>query len=254
MSITPHILIATPVAGGVVSHDFMHGMNALRSHIDSLGWKADFISQPDGLVTRSRNAFASLVLRTDKYTHLLMIDADVIVDPKGVERIVRSGHDVVGCSVPLRNINWDRLGEHLLGHPGSTAEELRAIATDYAVWFEPGQKVVDGFVSVRAIGSAVMLISKAALAHISQSGLVQFAERGLHTADLQESGWTFFDTYVDSDGNYLSEDYALCDRWRKLGGHVWADLISSTRHIGPVTILGDISTSLSAAQALEINK
>lgn len=249
----PRLLVATPVAGGVVSHDYMHGVNAVRDHLDSLGWSTDVISQPDGLVTRSRNAFASLVARSEKYTHLLMLDADVMVDPAGVERIVRSGHDVIGCSVPLRNMNWDRAAEHLLAHPDATAAELRAIGTDYAVWFEPEQQVVDGFVPVRAIGSAVMLISRAALQRVSASDLVQYAERGLHTADLRDDGWTFFDPYVDADGSYLSEDYAFCDRWRRLGGRVWADLKSKTRHIGPVTILGDIAASLAAAQALNTN-
>lgn len=246
----PHLLVATPVAGGVVAHDYMHGVHAVRQHVESLGWSMDFISQPDGLVTRSRNAFGSLVARSTKYTHLLMLDADVMVDPAGVERIVRSGHDVVGCAVPLRNMNWDRAGEHLLAHPEATAAELRAIGTDYAVWFEPEQQVVDGFVPVRAIGSAVMLISRAALQQVAESDLVQFAQRGLHTADLRDDGWTFFDPYVDTDGSYLSEDYAFCDRWRRLGGQVWADMRSKTRHIGPVTILGDISASIAAAQLL----
>lgn len=245
-----HLLIATPVAGGIVAHDYMHGMNALRARLESLGWGMDFVSQPDGLVTRSRNAFASLALRSSKATHLLMIDADVLVDPAGIERLVRAGHDVSGCSVPLRNMNWDRVAEYLADHPGATAEQLRAVATDYAVWFEPDQQVVDGFVPVRAIGSAVMLISRNALQRVANSDLVQYAERGMHTADRHESGWTFFDPFVDHEGNYLSEDYAFCDRWRRLGGQVWADLRTTTKHVGPVAILGDIAASLSAAQAL----
>ena len=246
------LLVATPVAGGVVTHDYRPGMNALKAFIDSLGWAMDIVSQPDGLVTRSRNAFGSLVVRSEAYTHLLMIDADVAVEPAGIARLVRSGHDVAGSSVPLRNINWDRVDEHLRRHPGSTAEQLRAVATDYAVWFESDQQVTDGFVPVRAIGSAVMLISRAALVRVSESDAVQYASQGLQTADGREDGWTFFDPYVDEDGNYLSEDYAFCDRWRRLGGTVWADLVTKTRHVGPVPVLGDIGASLAAAQSLKV--
>lgn len=243
----PNLLVATPIAGGVVTHDYMHGINALREHLEALGWGMDLVTQPDGLVTRSRNGFASAVVRAAKYTHLLMIDADVVVEPKGVERLVRSGHDVTGCAVALRNFNWDRMGEFLSEHPEAQVQDLRAVATDYAVWFEPGEAVVDGFVRVHAIGSAVMLVSRRALVRISESDVVQYARIGLPSPDRHPDGWTFFDPYVDEHGNYLSEDYALCDRWRRLDGSVWADLTSRTRHIGPVAIPGDIAASFAAA-------
>jgi hypothetical protein len=245
----PQLLVATPVSGGVVSHDFVHGLNALRDHCESLGWAMEFISQPDGLVTRSRNAFASYVVRNERFTHLLMLDADVVVAPQGIERLVLSGHSVAGCVVPLRSVNWQRVREHLDLRPDATAEELRAISAEYAVNFERGQEAADGFIPVHSIGSAVMLISRSALVQMSQSPVVSYALHGLHAADHKSDGWTFFDPFVDSQGTYLSEDYAFCDRWRSLGGAVWADIRTSTQHIGPVPIHGDIATSISVSTA-----
>lgn len=241
-------MVATPVAGGVVAHEYMHSVMSIEKHFAALGWSMQFVTQPDGLVTRSRNAFASTVVRSDEFTHLLMLDADVTVSPEGIERLVRSGYDLAGCVVPLRQVNWDSVRNHLDQLPKAPAEEMRAVANKYALWTEPKQKAVSGFIPVKAIGSAVMLISRSALVELSESDQVQKAEHGLHAVDGQESGWTFFDPFVDDRGVYLSEDYAICQRWRSLGGQVWADLETKTRHIGPVSIEGDIKSSLSAAK------
>lgn len=247
----PKLLVATPVAGGVVTHDYLHGISAFLNRCSQLGWVASLVTQPDGLVTRSRNSFASIVMREPTYTHLLMIDADIVVPPEGLERLVRSGHDVAGCSVPLRNVNWDRARKLSEGQAAVTVEQLRLVATEYAVWYEGDTlHAVNGFAPVTAVGSGVMLISRQALVKLAESDLVQYASQGMAAADGQESGWTFFDPFVDERGIYLSEDYALCHRWRALGGQVWADMQTPTKHVGPVPIQGDIAGSLTAGAAL----
>lgn len=244
------ILLATPVAGGVVTHDYMHGISHFRDHCASLGWGVAHVTQPDGLVTRSRNSFASMVVRDPKFTHLLMLDADVIVPPEGLARLIRSGHDLVGSSVPLRNVSWQRAADFVAERPEATLDEVRAVATEYAVWFDQGSGAVDGFIPVRAVGSGSMLVTRDALVRLSESDQVSYAQFGIHAADQREDGWTFFDPLVDDGGIYLSEDYALCHRWRKLGGQVWADLETPTRHIGPVRVDGNVKESLTALTAL----
>ena len=243
----PHLLVATPVAGGVVAHEYLHGIQAIAAKLAQVGWSMDFVSRPDGLVTRSRNAFASQVVRSDVFTHLLMLDADVVLPPEGVERLVNSGHDVAGCVVPLRDVSWTRVREHLDKDPGASPDELRAISASYAVNFEHGRTVIDGFIPVKHIGSAAMLISRSALMALTNSDKVGRAQRGLSAADGRDDGWNFFDPFIDTEGTYLSEDYAFCDRWHSLGGQVWADIRTPTRHIGPVAINGDIAASIAAS-------
>lgn len=251
MGSPPKILLATPVAGGVVTHDYMHGVSSFLARCRELGWSVAVVTQPDGLVTRSRNSFASIVVRDPSFTHLLMLDADVVVPTEGLVRLVESGHDVAGCSVALRNVNWDRAKELAAGRAHVPVEQLRLLATQYAVWFEGTTAIeIDGFVPVRAIGSAVMLISRDALVRVSESDAVRYASEGIVAADQREDGWTFFDPLVDEDGIYLSEDYAFCHRWRSLGGQVFADIVTTTRHVGPVAITGDIAGSLAAEAEL----
>lgn len=244
------LLVATPVAGGVVAQDYLHGLVALQAHVMQLGWGMHYVSAADGLVTRTRNGFASMVVRDERFTHLLMLDADVVVPPAGIERLVRSGHAVCGCVVPFRKVNWERVHRLAKAVPTASEEELRAISNEYAVRLEPGQQAIDGFVPVRAIGSAAMLISREALVAMAGSDLVQEARTGISASDGTSSGWTFFETYVDEDGVYLSEDYAFCDRWRRMGGTIHADLQTPTQHIGPVVVQGDIAASFRASTAM----
>ena len=175
-------------------------------------------------------------MRHESYTHLLMLDADIVVATKGLERLVRSGHDVVGSAVPLRNVNWDRAREAAETERNVTVDQLRLVATDYAVWFEGDRMIAtDGSVPVVAVGSAAMLVSRKALVAVVDAGLVQYAEQGLSAADGREDGWTFFDPFVYEDGIYLSEDYAFCHRWRATGGQVFVDTQTPTKHVGPAS-------------------
>lgn len=208
------------------------------------------MTQPDGLVTRSRNAFASVVVRDESITHLLMLDADVAIDPAVLERMIRSGHDVVGAGVPLRQVNWEHVRQHLDLVPDATANELRSISHRFAIWFESNQAghvPTDGFLPALVIGSAALLISRDALVKLTESDLVDAFEFGGGASDGEKSGWTFFDPYVNEFSVYLSEDYAFCDRWRGVGGQVWVDLESASTHVGPVPVDGEVGLSIKAA-------
>ncbi|MGA9148289.1 MAG: hypothetical protein WBZ04_12075 [Candidatus Nanopelagicales bacterium] len=245
-----NVYLGTPVAGGVVAHDYMHSVFAIQRHFEKLGWGLKFVTQPDGLVTRPRNAFASVVVRNEEFTHLLMLDADVVIAPESVERMIRADHDVVGAGVPLRQVDWNKVRDHLDLIPSATAAELRSVSHRFAAWFEPrgGSRVpVDGFLPALVIGSAALLISRETLCRLVEESAVDAFKFGAHASDGKESGWTFFDPFVSADGVYLSEDYAFCERVRGIDGQVWVDLESPTKHVGPVAIEGEISTTLSAA-------
>ncbi len=49
--------------------------------------------------------------------------------------------------------------------------------------------------------------------------------------------YAFFDCGV-KNGHYLSEDWLFCDRWRELGGNVFADITIALTHVGYQTFPG----------------
>lgn len=248
------LLVGTPCTQTGITETFLHSALALQRHCASIGWDVRIATRADGLVTRTRNVFGSLMVNSDAYTHLLMVDADIGFDPLVVERLVRSGHDLVGACVPLREVKWGSVGASLKDLPDPQPNELQAMSHGYAVSFlhpaHEGGRVspVFGFLPVRFIGSAMLLASRRVFVQLAQSDLVTAYETGAPGPDGDQNGWTFFDPMVDPQGKlYLSEDYAFCYRWRALGGTVWADLRSQNTHCGLVTVAGDMALSLKTA-------
>jgi hypothetical protein len=248
-----HVLLGTPIAGGVVTQEFLHTALALQRRFLELGWSLTVATRPDGLVTRSRNKFASQVVLNADFTHLLMIDSDISIKPEAVERLINSGHLLTGAIVPLRVVEWQRVHALIDAIPGASAEELEAFSHQYAVEFlSSGQTQVskNGFLSVRSLGSAVMLIRREALVKLSDSPTVAKFEPAVPQESEAEIGWTFFDPFVDERSVYLSEDYAFCHRWRAAEGFVYADLQSAVSHVGPVAINGDFAATLAVSKKL----
>jgi hypothetical protein len=248
------LLVGTPCTQTGITETFLHSVLALQRHCASLGWDVRIATRGDGLVTRTRNIFGSLMVSSAAYTHLLMIDADIGFDPLVVERLVRSGYDLVGACVPLREVKWDRVEAALKDVPDLQPNELQATSHGYAVSFLPdaheGGRVspVFGFLPVRFIGSAMLLASRRVFLELAESDQVSAYEAGAPAPDGENKGWTFFDPLVDPQGKvYLSEDYAFCFRWRALGGTVWADLCSRNTHSGVVTVVGDMALTLRTA-------
>ena len=53
----------------------------------------------------------------------------------------------------------------------------------------------------------------------------------------------FFDTMIEPDTKrYLSEDYAFCRLWQKIGGKIYADIASGMTHYGNYAFKGNVGT------------
>jgi hypothetical protein len=252
-----NLFVGVPCTQTGITETFLHSALALQKHCASLGWGLRIATRADGLVTRTRNIFGSLMVNRDDFTHLLMVDADIGFDPAVVERLVRAGHDVVGACVPLREVRWESVREAIKYGTDLTAEELQSLAHGHAVSFphkgsgEPSRPVF-GFLPAHFIGSAMMLASRRVFLEMSRSHLVTTYEHGAPWADVGASGWTFFDPMVEPEKKlYLSEDYAFCHRWRAMGGTVWADLRSRVTHSGVVTVAGDVALTLRTAAMIQ---
>jgi hypothetical protein len=61
---------------------------------------------------------------------------------------------------------------------------------------------------------------------------------------INDHYYNFFDTFVDEEGRYLSEDYAFCRLWQRIGGKVYADANSKLTHTGSYQYQGDFARML----------
>jgi hypothetical protein len=94
----------------------------------------------------------------------------------------------------------------------------------------------DGLAEVAYVGTGFMLVRREALQRV-------VAAHPELTADLEEEGRTamVFEPMIEGEtGEYLSEDYAFCRRFRDLGGEVWADVAARFVHVGPHAFAGSL--------------
>jgi hypothetical protein len=243
----PHICIATPCYGGQVFQNYFLSIISLiyaverRKDIDL----SFIVRGGDSLITRSRNSIVAEFLSTPKYTHLLWIDADIGFSPEAVYRLLMSGHEIAAGVYPLKAFTFpDDI-------PAQTRDELFTRYTTYP--FNPiGNtfKVENGFVEVKDAPTGLMMIQRGVFDKMvvkypelkykpdRQVGLEKLA----HLID--DCYYNFFDTFIDDQGRYLSEDYAFCRLWQNMGGKVYVDADSKLTHQGSHQYVGDFNKML----------
>lgn len=166
----------------------------------------------ESLIHRARNAITHRFLETD-CTHLLMVDADITFAPADILTLVRSELDVIGGVCPKKTLGYQPVLTPLEG----------------------GEVRSDGIVEVAEIGTGFLCISRDALERIQAAfvGDEYVAEPGDagHEGELVHA---FFQAPLVGR-RLLSEDYFFCDRWRSMGGRVWAHAGVRPCHVGSFT-------------------
>jgi len=103
-----------------------------------------------------------------------------------------------------------------------------------------------GFVEVFDGATGFMLIKREVFARMKKA----YPELQYQTDQLinsqkykSKNTWAFFDTMIDPDDKrYLSEDYAFCRLWQKIGGKIYADIQSPITHWGTFAFKGHVGT------------
>ncbi len=200
------VAIGSPAYGDSFCAEYIRSVLETQSAFTRHGVEFAFITAGDALVTRARNAVASIFLDVPEATHLWFQDADMGWDPQGILRMLASGHDVIGIA-----------GKRKVDTPS------------YCVNVEAPFAFKDNFgmITVNDIGTGCLLISKKALLTVIEN----FPET-YNDASLNRKMYNIFETHVDDNNFFWSEDYGFCRKWRACGGEVWCDPTQSMIHIG----------------------
>jgi hypothetical protein len=238
------VLIATPCFGGLLTQAYVQSLVALLA-----GLQRPAPAEPqtaftlrthqDSLITRARNSLFTAFLDGPDYTHLLFIDADIGWQPAQIQRMLDFGEDIVAGVYPLKTYDWERVAQRA-GSPG-TGEQLREAGLGYVGVTCVGaeQEERDGFVTAHYAGAGFLLIRRAAALRLVEA----YPETRYVAAHNHEppSGnrYDLFGCVIEPEtGHYLSEDFAFCHRWRKIGGRIWLDVRSRLRHVGSYEFQG----------------
>jgi hypothetical protein len=244
----PYLYLAVPCYGGNLNLFFVRSMLALQEacrekgiglHIDLMGG--------DALITRARSRLAAQFLAHGEATHLLFIDADIGFVPQNVFRLLEAQKEVIAAVCPLKSIDWEKTRAAVQ----RGVADLQAASIGYVVRFLPtadkSVQVENGFAKVAYGGTGFLMIERAAMQRICDAHPELRAKMGDMGDTLAREAVMVFDTMVEPEtGQYLSEDYAFCRRWRDLGGEIWADFEARLTHVGHAAYTGSLMEALIA--------
>jgi hypothetical protein len=245
MADRPFLVVATPCYGGLVTTAYAHSLlclqQACRANGVELTW---LLGSSDALITRARADLVTTILEIPEATHLLFIDADIAFEPKQVFRLMSLGADVAAGAYPLKAIDWDKVRRAIQeNRPRPDCASLH-----YVFGLEDPSHIVvrQGFAKARNVGNGFLMVRREAIVKMC-AAYPQLQYRKVHARnDARKDSpnrFALFETMIDKEtGEYLSEDYAFCRRWRDLGGEIWLDLESKLTHVGPMRFVGDLST------------
>lgn len=244
------ILIATPAAGGMVTAAYTNAVfNIVKAFRDQRPRVAFDLRMCVGTeLHMMRNFFAGVFMAESYYSHLLFIDADTIISPKLVAKLLDFDKPFVGSLVPFRAIDRGRLLQ--AARVALDAEEAISLALNYVAADElipvhgtsaTSFHVSDGFVRSRRIGAGAMLVRRDVFDRMAVAyGDLMLDGGAPYYRSLGHDGPVLqcFAPLQAEDGSFFSEDISFCERWSRLGGEIWACVTENVSHIGPYAFTG----------------
>lgn len=175
-----------------------HGVSMFLSHMSGCS-----------IITMARNALVNEFLKTDA-EELLFIDADVIVEPDDVMRLLAQseGRDILAGMYPRRAADKN----FFLDLYRDDTESL----------------VFDGpLLRVKRVGTGFMLIKR----HVIEKLIADHPEWNVENREGNGTVAAVFD-FAIKNGKYVGEDYLFCDRATQAGFKCWVDVEISLPHVG----------------------
>ncbi len=232
----PHLFIATPCYGGLVTQGYMQSVCGLMAAAPNAGIDLTLaLLGQDALITRCRNTLVSHFLAHPLATHILFIDADISFSAENVFRLLRADKPVAAGIYPLKCYYWDDACHARL----EAGEALQSAGLHYVGRLEAEPDLVrDGDLATAAFaGTGFMLITRDTIERL----IAAHPETSYRSIDAYPSvgpaaaaAHALFDCMIDPETRtYISEDFTFCKRWQQTGGKIWLDTVAPLTHSGP---------------------
>ena len=214
-----HIHFCTPCYGGQIME------NCFSSYLrfSMMAMKHDIPFSVDtmvneSLVCRARNNLVAKFLANDKATHLMFIDADIGWEPEAVLRMLLHDKGIVCGAYPMKTV-----------------------PIKYVLNVLKGAKHSHPLYEVSTSGTGFMLIKREIIEDLIKAMPELKYRDSLNLGERFEPHmYALFDTMIDENGYYLSEDWTFCKRVREvLKKPIWIDSEIGLDHIGTYRFRGD---------------
>lgn len=240
------IFIATPMYGGIAKNQYTISLQNLIVKLSQAGHQISTTTVGnESLITRARNTLAHKFMKSD-FDALLFIDADHGWDAGDVLKMIESGKDFIGAIYPMKGINWENV--RLAAQLGKA--NLEAYSGHFAINLLKEDQTFDVNqpFKVKDIGTGMLFLTRKVFEdltpHCKTYNNNNVGETGVA---FGEKVVEYFTTFIDND-ILLSEDYALCRMWQKIGGEVWSAPWVRITHSGDYNFAGQFAGMLEMNQ------
>lgn len=237
-----NVFFALPCYDSHVTEPFMMSFMQACLYFKEIGLKYSVCTISDSLINRARNNLVAKFMGSESSTHFMFIDTDLQFDKEAVLKMLWHDKDIMTASYPIKEINWDRVKDGAIKDLDS--KDLMEYATRYVVHLtKPGETQLNldnGAVECYEAGTGFMLIKRGVFEKMFKKykKLKYNDDTGALQGPEKEYGYALFNSYVDEDGRFLSEDYGFCRYWQKMGGKVWVDPTINLTHFGRIKYQG----------------
>ena len=224
---TPTLLIVTPCRPAWLHCNFVLSLMATVDELRSRGIRVAFAVEPNATVGRARAALVAQFLAMPGATHLLMLDADMAWRPESVLRLLQHNVEFVAVAGAYRGTGQviheiDEIREH--DHPSP-------------------------LISVAGVGACCWLLKRSVIDKMVAAHPELRIRRSGAPAD--EQFYALFAEMVTDDGKWHGEDWAFCQRWQAIGGHVLVDPTIELAHFVERPIGGRLADAIGPTQQAE---
>jgi choline kinase len=197
------VLIGTPSYDGRIDVWFANSLieTVKRAEKEGIFVHAIYTSY-DSLIQRARNSLVKLAL-DGGYDDLFFIDSDTEWEPDWFFNFLSRPEPVVGGSL-IKKTEKEGYTVKLINKKLKYSEDKKLIEVD-------------------GVGTGFMKVSRFALEKLWEISEDYTSEGEKHRM--------VFDIRVEN-GDLISEDYIMCNKWKSLGYKVWLDPTVTCNHIG----------------------
>jgi hypothetical protein len=202
------------------------------------------------LIHKGRSDMISNFLHFTNATHFMFIDSDLKFEPEAVINMLDIDVDLIGATYPKKIFNFDLIKHVIKENDNLDEYSINAITNEYALSFLDDFKNTGkiqmnekGLIEVQRLPTGFLMMTRKMLLEMVE----KYPEHRYKLKNVEHEyqkdkleGYSLFDTYIDEDGDFISEDYAFCDRYREIGGKVWLYPHALINHIGAYEFKGDL--------------
>ena len=238
------LFLSTPCYGGLTLEAYAGSILMLHRLMEEKGHLLYYDTmENESLIPRARNVSISKFMEMKEYTHFMFIDADVHFEAQAVINLLECPHEVSCAVYPKKCVMWDQAKTAV---DKEDDRPMDLVSSSLVVNF--GQKKIEvenNFIEVLDAPTGFLMMKRSCLERMYEYYEDTLTCVNDHHSSMGSTYVAIFDCMIDPDSRrYLSEDYAFCRRWQKMGGKIYADVRTTLGHVGNLTFAGSMKERL----------